>query len=114
MTTIVLELWLQLVWNKHMTIRLESSNVTSGELPLKYWGGMKADYEAQNRDYAGVYKGKQEDCDDLDKNKRFRKLDLLQHQDGGWRISTSYEPKKFENAVSEAYVPGSILPPSIL
>jgi hypothetical protein len=38
-----------------MAKRLESSKVKSGEFPLKYWGGMIADYEAQNRDYPGVY-----------------------------------------------------------
>jgi hypothetical protein len=46
-----------------MTIRLEGSKVKSGELPLKYLGGMKADCAAQNRD-SGFYKGKQEDNED--------------------------------------------------
>jgi hypothetical protein len=59
-TTIILELWLQFAGNKHRTIRLESSNVAPGELPLKYLGGMKTDYAAQNRG-SGVYKGRQED-----------------------------------------------------
>jgi len=45
-------------WNKYVTIKLENEKVKSGELPLKYWGDMKANYEAHNRDYTGVYKGK--------------------------------------------------------
>jgi hypothetical protein len=32
--------------------------VVSGELPLNYWGDMKANYEAHNKDYTGVYKGR--------------------------------------------------------
>jgi succinate dehydrogenase/fumarate reductase flavoprotein subunit len=43
-------------WNKYVTIKLESGRVTSGELPLKYWGDMKANYEAHNKDYTGVCK----------------------------------------------------------
>ena len=27
-----------------------------GKLPLKYWGDMKYNYEAHNRDYTGVFK----------------------------------------------------------
>jgi succinate dehydrogenase/fumarate reductase flavoprotein subunit len=45
-------------WNKYVTIKLENGKVQSGELPLNYWGDMKANYEAHNRDYPGVYKGK--------------------------------------------------------
>jgi len=45
-------------WNKYVTIKLENDRVKSGELPVKYWGDMKANYEAHNRDYAGVYKEK--------------------------------------------------------
>jgi succinate dehydrogenase/fumarate reductase flavoprotein subunit len=43
-------------WNKFITVRLENNKVKTGELPLDYWGDMKANYEAHNRDYAGVYK----------------------------------------------------------
>ena len=43
---------------QYVTIKLENSKVKSGELPLNYWGDMKANYEAHNRDYTGVYKGK--------------------------------------------------------
>jgi succinate dehydrogenase/fumarate reductase flavoprotein subunit len=45
-------------WNKYVTIKLENGKVQSGELPLNYWGDMKANYEAHNKDYTGVYKGK--------------------------------------------------------
>jgi succinate dehydrogenase/fumarate reductase flavoprotein subunit len=45
-------------WNKYMTMKLANDAVVSGELPLNYWGDMKANYEAHNKDYAGVYKGK--------------------------------------------------------
>jgi succinate dehydrogenase/fumarate reductase flavoprotein subunit len=45
-------------WNKYVTIKLENGKVKPGELPLNYWGDMKAKYEAYNRDYTGVYKGK--------------------------------------------------------
>jgi succinate dehydrogenase/fumarate reductase flavoprotein subunit len=45
-------------WNKYVTIRLGNGKVQAGELPLNYWGDMKANYEAHNRDYTGVYSGK--------------------------------------------------------
>jgi succinate dehydrogenase/fumarate reductase flavoprotein subunit len=45
-------------WNKFVTVKLESGRVKAGELPLDYWGDMKANYEAHNKDYTGVYKGK--------------------------------------------------------
>ena len=45
-------------WNKYVTVKLENSRVQSGELPLYYWGDMKANYEAHNRDYTGVYERK--------------------------------------------------------
>ncbi len=43
-------------WSKFVTIKLENDRVETGELPLRYWGDMKANYEAYNRDYTGVYK----------------------------------------------------------
>jgi succinate dehydrogenase/fumarate reductase flavoprotein subunit len=43
-------------WSKFVTIKLENGKVKTGELPLRYWGDMKANYEAHNRDYTGVYK----------------------------------------------------------
>jgi len=45
-------------WNRYVTIKLQDGKVQSGTLPLNYWGDMKANYEAHNRDYTGVYKGK--------------------------------------------------------
>jgi succinate dehydrogenase/fumarate reductase flavoprotein subunit len=45
-------------WNKYLTIKLENGKARSGEVPLHYWGDMKANYEAHNKDYTGVYKGK--------------------------------------------------------
>jgi succinate dehydrogenase/fumarate reductase flavoprotein subunit len=44
-------------WNKFVTIKMENNKVKAGDLPLKYWGDMKANYEAHNKDYKGVYKG---------------------------------------------------------
>jgi succinate dehydrogenase/fumarate reductase flavoprotein subunit len=45
-------------WSKFVTIKLENGQVKTGELPLRYWGDMKANYEAHNRDYTGGYKAK--------------------------------------------------------
>jgi succinate dehydrogenase/fumarate reductase flavoprotein subunit len=45
-------------WSKFLTIKLENGRVKSGELPLKYWGDMKTNYEAHNKDYTGVYRAK--------------------------------------------------------
>jgi succinate dehydrogenase/fumarate reductase flavoprotein subunit len=45
-------------WNKYLTIKLENNKIKIGERPQKYWGDMKANYEAHNKDYTGVYKGK--------------------------------------------------------
>ena len=43
-------------WNKFITVRLENDKVKVGEAPLNYWGNLKENYEANNRDYAGVFK----------------------------------------------------------
>jgi succinate dehydrogenase/fumarate reductase flavoprotein subunit len=45
-------------WNKYVTIKLNNGKVQSDELPLNFWGDMKANYEAHNRDYTGIYRGK--------------------------------------------------------
>jgi succinate dehydrogenase/fumarate reductase flavoprotein subunit len=45
-------------WNKYLTIKMQNGKVAIGELPQKYWGDMKANYEAHNKDYSGVYQGK--------------------------------------------------------
>jgi len=45
-------------WRKYLTIKQENGKVKTGELPLAFWGNMKQQYEAHNKDYTGVYKGK--------------------------------------------------------
>jgi succinate dehydrogenase/fumarate reductase flavoprotein subunit len=45
-------------WARYVTVRLENDKVKAGELPLAYWGNMKANYEARNKDYTGVYQRK--------------------------------------------------------
>ncbi len=45
-------------WNHFMTIKLENDKVKSGSLPMRYYGNMKEQYEAHNRDYTGVHRGK--------------------------------------------------------
>ncbi|HSW56958.1 MAG TPA: hypothetical protein VLH15_00990, partial [Dehalococcoidales bacterium] len=45
-------------WNKYLTIKLENNKVKTDFLPLRFWGNMKKQYEAHNKDYSGVYKGK--------------------------------------------------------
>jgi succinate dehydrogenase/fumarate reductase flavoprotein subunit len=42
-------------WNKYITLKLEDGKVKTGELPLAFWGNMKQQYEARNKDYTGVY-----------------------------------------------------------
>ena len=43
-------------WNKFITIKQENGKVKTSELPPDFWGDMKSQYEAHNRDYTGVYK----------------------------------------------------------
>jgi succinate dehydrogenase/fumarate reductase flavoprotein subunit len=45
-------------WNKFVTVRLENNKIKAGELPLNYYGDLKANYEAHNKDYTGVYNRK--------------------------------------------------------
>ena len=42
-------------WRKFITVKQENGSVKIGELPLAYWGNLKENYEANNKDYAGVY-----------------------------------------------------------
>lgn len=42
-------------WDKYLTIRLENDRIKFGDLPQRFWGNMKQQYEAHNRDYTGVY-----------------------------------------------------------
>jgi succinate dehydrogenase/fumarate reductase flavoprotein subunit len=45
-------------WNKFITVKLEDDQVKIGELPSRFWGDMKQQYEAYNQDYTGVYEKK--------------------------------------------------------
>ena len=42
-------------WDKYLTLKLENDQIQLGELPQRFWGDMKQQYEAYNKDYAGVY-----------------------------------------------------------
>ena len=42
-------------WDKFLTIKLENGIVKTGFLPQAFWGDMKEQYEAHNKDYEGVY-----------------------------------------------------------
>ena len=44
-------------WNKFITLKLANDRVIIGEKPLNYCGNLKANYEANNPDYQGVWKG---------------------------------------------------------
>jgi len=44
-------------WNKFVTIQLEDGKLKTGFLPLDYWGNLRENYEAHNKDYTGVYEG---------------------------------------------------------
>jgi succinate dehydrogenase/fumarate reductase flavoprotein subunit len=45
-------------WNKFVTVKLENNQVKAGSLPIKHYGDMKANYEAHNKDYNGIFKRK--------------------------------------------------------
>jgi succinate dehydrogenase/fumarate reductase flavoprotein subunit len=45
-------------WNKFLTIKQENGKVKIGELPMVFWGNMKEQYEAHNKNYTGVFTGK--------------------------------------------------------
>lgn len=44
-------------WKKFITLKLEDGKVKIGDLPLAYWGNLKENYEAHNKDYEGVFSG---------------------------------------------------------
>ena len=44
-------------WCKFVTLKLENGKVKVGEVAMDYYGDMKTNYEAHNKDYTGVYKG---------------------------------------------------------
>ncbi|MGD0102177.1 MAG: hypothetical protein ABSC60_17710, partial [Acidobacteriota bacterium] len=45
-------------WHKFITVKQENGNVKAGELLQGYCGNLKENYEANNKDYAGVYSGR--------------------------------------------------------
>jgi hypothetical protein len=45
-------------WHKFVTVKQVNGKVVAGEKPMRYFGDMKAKYEANNKDYSGVYRGK--------------------------------------------------------
>jgi succinate dehydrogenase/fumarate reductase flavoprotein subunit len=45
-------------WNHFLTIKLVNDKVKTGKLAPGFWGNMKKQYEAHNKDYTGVYKKK--------------------------------------------------------
>jgi hypothetical protein len=44
-------------WHKWITVRLGTGGVQTRMLPIDFWGDLKKNYEANNRDYHGWYKG---------------------------------------------------------
>jgi succinate dehydrogenase/fumarate reductase flavoprotein subunit len=42
-------------WKKWITLKLENNKVNVGELPQDYWGNLRENWEAHNKDYSGVY-----------------------------------------------------------
>ncbi len=45
-------------WNHFITVKLDNGKVKAGKLPMRYFGNMREQYEAHNKDYTGVYRGK--------------------------------------------------------
>jgi succinate dehydrogenase/fumarate reductase flavoprotein subunit len=45
-------------FHKFITLKQADGRVVVGERPLGYWGNLKENYEAHNRDYPGVYRRK--------------------------------------------------------
>lgn len=43
-------------WQKWITIKQEEGKIKVGELPIDYWGPLKENYEAHNKDYVGLVK----------------------------------------------------------
>ncbi len=41
-------------WKKWITLKLDNGKVKVGELPQDYWGNLKENWEAHNRDYIGA------------------------------------------------------------
>lgn len=45
-------------WTKFITVRQENGKVLTKDYPVDYFGNLKQNYEANNHDYPGVWKGK--------------------------------------------------------
>jgi succinate dehydrogenase/fumarate reductase flavoprotein subunit len=45
-------------WNKFLIAKLENDKFTTSLKEQRFWGNMKEQYEAHNKDYTGVYQGK--------------------------------------------------------
>ena len=43
-------------WHKWITLKQEEGKVKIGELPIEFWGSLKDNYEAHNKDYVGFVK----------------------------------------------------------
>ena len=43
-------------WHKWITIKQENGTVVTGELPIEFWGPLKENYNAHNKDYTGHVK----------------------------------------------------------
>jgi hypothetical protein len=44
-------------WKNFLTLKLVGRKVKPGEMPHAYWGDLKKNYEAHNKDYRGFYTG---------------------------------------------------------
>jgi len=42
--------------NKYLTLTFDGEKIKFDRIPIRYWGNMKEEYEAHNKDYTGVYK----------------------------------------------------------
>jgi succinate dehydrogenase/fumarate reductase flavoprotein subunit len=45
-------------WDKYISISLRNNKVQERSVPMDFWGNLKENYEARNRDYTGVYNWK--------------------------------------------------------
>jgi succinate dehydrogenase/fumarate reductase flavoprotein subunit len=43
-------------WHKWITIKQENGQIKVGELAIDFWGSLKKNYEAHNKDYDGFVK----------------------------------------------------------
>lgn len=45
--------------NNYLTVTLKEDGIDFGRMPVRFWGSMKEQYEANNPDYTGVYQTKE-------------------------------------------------------